>query len=80
MTEKEQDHRHWLDRRFVRYRTRAQVLATSLAVLAIGGGVFLIDQGKSGAGFALILIEVAAIVAVFLVRQFGMNGEGAAGE
>lgn len=75
LAEREQTHRHFLDRSWVRYRVTGQWAAVALAVAALGAGVFLVHEGHSGYGFAAILSSIVSLVAVFLVRQFFGNGK-----
>jgi uncharacterized membrane protein len=74
MTEREQAHRHGLDRSFVRYRFTGQWAAVAIAIAAIGAGTFLIQDGHGGYGLAAIISAVGGLLAVFLVRQFVGNG------
>jgi uncharacterized membrane protein len=74
MTGREQDHRHGLDRSFVRYRFIGQWASVAISIAAIGSGTFLIEDGQGGYGFAAIISAVAGLIAVFLIRQFFGNG------
>jgi uncharacterized membrane protein len=74
LTEREAAHRHGLDRSFVLYRFFGQWASVIIALAAIGAGTYLAASGHSTAGLATIITAVAALVAVFLVRQFFGNG------
>jgi uncharacterized membrane protein len=74
MTEDEAVHRRWMDRSFVYYRFLAQIGTLLLAVLALGGGIYLIASGKKAYGLAAIIGEFALLALVLLVRQFRGNG------
>ncbi len=74
MAEEEARHRHWMDRSFVRYRFFALIGALGLAGIVLIGGLVLIATGHSPYGLAAIMADLAVLLAVLLVRQFGMNG------
>ncbi len=75
MAEKEQANRHWMNRSFVFYRFAGLFIAFVLALAAIIGGIYLIASGHSAVGLALVLADLVALLAVFLVHQFRMNGD-----
>lgn len=70
MAEREQEHRHSLDRSYVTYRFIAQAGAFVLGAVALIGGLLLIAAGESPYGLAAFLGALVAFVAVILVRQF----------
>jgi uncharacterized membrane protein len=76
MTEKEAEHRHWLDKSYVWYRMLAQLGTLILGALILVGGIYLIATDKSVSGFVLILVELVALVTVVLVRQFVVDRTG----
>lgn len=70
LAEDEATHRRLTDLAFIRYRTRSMVVAAILAILALGGGIYLAATGHSVTGLVLILTEIGALVTVFLISQF----------
>jgi uncharacterized membrane protein len=76
MAENEAAHRHWMDRSFVRYRFLALIGALLLAATVLVGGIILIGTGHGVTGLVAILADLAVLLTVLLVRQFGMNGNG----
>jgi uncharacterized membrane protein len=75
MAEREAAHRHWMDRAFVRYRFLALIGALLLAAIVLVGGIVLIATGHGVAGLAVIIADLAVLLTVLLVRQYGMNGD-----
>lgn len=70
MAEKQAAHRMHLEKIVVEGDSRrawwGQWIGGILALVAIGGGICLILQGKSGWGFAVIVAEVASLAAAFI--------------
>jgi len=61
---------------------RGQLLAASLATLFFGGSVYLMSTGSGVAGMAVVVAEIVALVAVFVIgrgrdapRQAGRDSE-----
>lgn len=50
-------------------RSRGQIMAFLIAVLIIGGGIWLIDEGKGIEGLIAVLTPLAALVGLFLRSQ-----------
>ena len=48
---------------------RGQLLAASLATLFFGGSVYLMSTGRGVAGMAVVIAEIVALVAVFVIGR-----------
>lgn len=55
--------------------TRAQIMAYTLALAAIAGGVYLAAQGKSTEGLATIITAVTGLVATFVTGKIFQERE-----
>lgn len=75
LTMDEAGHRHWMDRMFVYFRFASLLVAAIVAMTAILGGIYLAAHDKPGTGLAIILADLVAVLAVFLVRQYRLNGQ-----
>jgi uncharacterized membrane protein len=73
MAEKQSAHRESIEKRVidgeVASQTRGSWFAFIITVLAISGGVFLIEQGKSASGLTTIITSVAGLVGVFVYSK-----------
>jgi uncharacterized membrane protein len=73
MAEREEQHRHRLEQEMQRsdskIRSRGQIMAFVLALMVIGGGVWLIDRGRNWEGLVAILAPVATLIGLFLYNQ-----------
>jgi uncharacterized membrane protein len=75
MAEREQGHRHWLDRTFVNYRFVGLAVAALISLAVIGGGVFLIFEDKNAIGLAIILTQLVVLAGVFIYQERHRNGK-----
>ncbi len=70
MAEKQSGHRQELEKMIVegncKAQTRGQWFAFILALVVIGGGVYLLAQGKSIEGFSAIILAVGSLVAALI--------------
>lgn len=73
MAERQSSHRESLEAMVVKGNVQNQrlgsIFAFIICVLAISGGFWLIDSGKSAAGLAAILAPLAGVIAVFFYSK-----------
>ena len=73
MAEKEQDHRHRFQLRNQTHRATltfvGQMFAFLIAVFGIGGGIYLVKNDKSVAGFGVFFTSLASIVGLFFYNR-----------
>ncbi|MCP4548062.1 MAG: DUF2335 domain-containing protein, partial [bacterium] len=78
--EEESQHRRQLDssvlkqdslryEQHYRFQFRGQVFALSLAILFFSGSMFLVYQGHSTGGIAVLIGEIVALVGVFVLGR-----------
>lgn len=76
MAEREQEFRHTytkdVARRQLNQISKGQIFAFILAILGIGGGIFLAHEGKETAGLSTIMGSLAVLVGAFI---FGKRQE-----
>lgn len=79
MTEKEQESRHKLGRwnllLFHAGRLLGLLFAFLVAILTIGGGIFLLYFDKSITGMVTMLAGIASLVGVFIAREHRKKGK-----
>jgi uncharacterized membrane protein len=68
MAEEEGRHRRWLQRALLRFSWGGLISGLAIAMTGLGGGFYLIDQGKSPEGMTSIVGALATLLAVFLMR------------
>lgn len=70
MAERQAQHRQSLEKRVIESncsaQSRAQWFTFVLALLVIGGGVYLLAQGRSLEGFAAIILALASLIAALI--------------
>ena len=70
MAEKQEDHRHYIERRYVeggiRNETIGVVFAGSIAIISILGGIYLLSQGRDITGLTALLTPLAVLVGVYV--------------
>lgn len=73
MAEKEKDFRHGVTRteskRNLNQKAIGQVFGFFIAILGIGGGIFLAYSGKETAGLTTIISSIGVIVGVFITNK-----------
>jgi uncharacterized membrane protein len=73
MAERQSAHRERMESRVVdggvANQTRGSYFSFILSLIAIVGGFFLIEHGKSGEGLAAIITSVAGLVGVFIYSK-----------
>jgi uncharacterized membrane protein len=73
MAERQADHRHRLERHVIRWGTFKSILgmlfAFALAVGTIGGGIYLVANGRDAGGVTAIVTALAALTGVFVYGQ-----------
>ena len=79
MAERQSAHRERLEARVVdgnvANQTRGSYFAFILALVAIGGGFFLIHEGRSAQGLAAIITSVVALASVFFYSKVEQRKE-----
>ena len=75
MAEREQGHRHDLDRSLVRIFSRGQWLGFALGLISLAVGAYLSMQGHEGFGIAAFVGSVAVIAGSLLFGRRGKRTE-----
>ena len=70
LAEDEATHRRGMERSFIRYRAGSLAVSGLIALLLLGGGIYLTATGKDLEGLAVLIFEGTALLALFLVHQF----------
>jgi uncharacterized membrane protein len=73
LAEDEAKHRRGMERSFVTYRFGSLAVSGLVALVALVGGIYLSATGRSTEGLTLLVVEIVALVTVFLVHQFRSN-------
>jgi uncharacterized membrane protein len=68
MAEQEGEHRRAMHRRAMRLSELGLAAAFTLAMTALGGGIFLVHEGSSAEGMGSIILAISSLVLVFLTR------------
>ena len=83
LTERQADHRQWIEREAVRSASvveqRGQAIAALIGVLAIVCGTYLMATNHDGWGFATIVTAIAGLVGASVFSR-RLQGHGVAGE
>jgi uncharacterized membrane protein len=73
MAEKEQDHRHQFQTRYQTHQATltfvGQVFAFLMGISGIGGGIYLVKNDKSIAGFSVFFTSLASLVGIFFYNR-----------
>lgn len=73
MAEKQQDHRHNLEKQVIEgnlaAQKRGQVCAFILALIVILGGIYLIATGLAVLGFVALVTAVGGLAATFIIGK-----------
>jgi uncharacterized membrane protein len=73
MAEKEQDHRHKVQLRFQTQQAgitfAGQAFAFSMGMFGIGGGIYLVVNNKSIAGFGVFFTSLATLMGLFFYNR-----------
>ena len=73
MAEKEQDHRHQFQIRNQTHQATltfmGQVFAFSMGISGVGGGIYLVKNDKSIAGFSVFFTSLASLVGLFFYNR-----------
>ena len=79
MAESQHTHRQELEKHVIKSNVAAQKLGTILgfvvAMTVVLGGMFLVYEGKNGAGLAAILTALASLVGVFVYSKHEQQKE-----
>jgi len=79
MAEKQAEHRQQLEKSVVQNNCRAQsfgqIFAFILSLIVLGGGVYVLAQGKSIAGFSAIILALGSLIGALYVSRIGQQRE-----
>lgn len=69
----EQEHRHWIERKNSLSNNYARIagltFAGFLALVSIGGAIWLVSLGRDLAGFAAFFTALATLIGLFVYRE-----------
>jgi len=68
IAENESEHRRALQRRAIRLSELGLAAGFTIAMTALGGGIFLVHEGSQAEGMSSIILAIASLVLVFLNR------------
>lgn len=79
MTEKQATHRQFIEKKVITSKSISEVLgvifAFLIALVTIGGGIFLISIGQNAGGLTSIIVALATLVTVFFTGKKKQNKE-----
>ena len=79
MVEGQASHRQAMERKFLNFNGGAQVLGVVIAGLfllsAVAGGVYLLHDGKTLAGFGAMLVGIVPVAITFVKQRASQQGE-----